>query len=639
MAKKFEQKKYSPMFCLVIIFGVSILLRFYLAIKTGAFTVYADEPVYWEWSKELWRKMPLNYRGGPSVVKDVLYPWLLSVAHLWGDFGKTYHTMLLINVLLISSVVFPAYLLADAVLRNKKLAIFIAVFSVAVPELFYSSKLLQENLYYPYVMWTFYLFFKYLLEDKYSIKRVAVFSIKGIGHCLVLAFFLFYIIQILFLGSFKQKRKSTIVLLEAVLICFGVDYLIDLVRGYNGATSMIIDIIVRFRGVVYNLAAYSGLTFSQIIGVLVVASFALLALGVCMKEYTKKKYQRQSIRLLLLGVLAIFLVGAVWTIYHLGYLNSCITYAVFSCIFWGIFPVIFPLIYVKELEERERDLLLFITLIWLLILTAVCFSFTTTATSDSQTLIWMHYRYFYYPLIPFLVIFLSLFDKLQKKGITFRYIKWNIICALLLIAVIPPTMGSKVDAVPLYALQYFFASRNGIVLFKIMLVLYLIWGAFAVWKRHIKLLYNGTFFLMGCLCFFSTVKAYQTQMDVKVFLAGKERDGIRLEGYFQGIEGIKTEDDVLVVADSWMNDTEVTEAYLDVPYRLCIWQELISPDTLVDGKIQGTFLNFHISDWPYRLEGYSAPKYIITLHPLILSGYDIEEIGLENYYLYVRADA
>ncbi len=644
-----KSKRYSLTFWLWVLFAASVLVRFYFAIKTGVINTYHDEPWYWSISRALMHGEPLIYRGVTQIVKDIFYPMVLAPAHLFRDFDSAYHMMLLINVLLMSSAVFPAYLLARAVLGNPKWAFLIAIISMILPEMFYSAKLMQESIYYPYVMWMLWLFFVFLLKDKYSILRVALFSvllcfafyIKGIGNCMVLAFFSFYVIQIMFCGTFRQKLKSVILLAESVVVCLMTDHAITVLLGRNSDLSLGKTVMNQVVWVIYKLFGYTITSFHQLIfpSLVGIAALLLLATGI---KYCEKKLRRYRWSSIAFQIGLVFLMaGAGIVLRHLGYFRPFSTYVIFSCIFFGIFPVVLPVVHAGKLSEKERDFLLFLLAFWLIPMTASCFSTLDILKEVSKESIRFHYRYFFYPAIGFFVLFLALCERTKGKDRIGISAIWSALGVLLLLIITPAGQGSMLDAIPLYGMQMFLTSAKGVIFLRILLIVYFLAGNFAFWKGHVKGFCTGIFFLLSCLYLISTRGVYLMHENQQQLLLGKNRDGERLAEYFADKEILEDASSILIVGDSWINSTETTEVHLDVPYRFCLWQDLTATDVLIDGEIQGGLLALYEGaySWPYRLEGYSAPPYIVSLHPIALAGYEIEQIGLENYYLYVRSGA
>ncbi len=87
-------------------------------------------------------------RGEPYSV-NAIYPYVLAPVWWIDDVGRAYGVAKLLNVLLMTSVVFPTYALARMVV-SRPWAFFAAAGAGTVPALYYSSMLMEEPLAYPW---------------------------------------------------------------------------------------------------------------------------------------------------------------------------------------------------------------------------------------------------------------------------------------------------------------------------------------------------------------------------------------------------------------------------------------------------------------------------------------------------------
>lgn len=126
-----------------------------------------------------------------------LYPLLLSSAYLFDDPHTSYIGMKIINVLISTLIIFPAYFLSREFLSSR-LSIFIGLFSVLNPEFFtHTFTLMTENLFYPLVMFSVLFMVKAIKENsrKYDLLAgvtcsLAVFT-KMLGGVLLLSYLIF----------------------------------------------------------------------------------------------------------------------------------------------------------------------------------------------------------------------------------------------------------------------------------------------------------------------------------------------------------------------------------------------------------------------------------------------------------------
>ena len=98
-------------------------------------------------------------RRGVPYPSHALYPYVLAPAWWIHDVGQAYGVAKLLNVLLMTSVVFPTYGLARMVV-SKPWALFAAAGAGVIPALYYSSMLVEEPLAYPWAALCAYLIAK-----------------------------------------------------------------------------------------------------------------------------------------------------------------------------------------------------------------------------------------------------------------------------------------------------------------------------------------------------------------------------------------------------------------------------------------------------------------------------------------------
>jgi hypothetical protein len=106
-------------------------------------------------------------RRGVSHGPDSLYTYLTAPIWLIHDVPTAYAGIKYLDVFVMTSVVFPTYLLARLIV-GRHAALFAAAAAGAVPALAYSSWLVEETLAYPYATWSMYLIAKALVERRRS---------------------------------------------------------------------------------------------------------------------------------------------------------------------------------------------------------------------------------------------------------------------------------------------------------------------------------------------------------------------------------------------------------------------------------------------------------------------------------------
>lgn len=110
---------------------------------------YLDEFLYWAMAKSQAAGDGLTWRGVPTSLWSSLYPRMIAPAFDMADTVKgQYRAVHAINSVMISAVVFPAFLMARLFV-GRKLALLAVAFAIAAPAMNYAGLIAQENLAYP----------------------------------------------------------------------------------------------------------------------------------------------------------------------------------------------------------------------------------------------------------------------------------------------------------------------------------------------------------------------------------------------------------------------------------------------------------------------------------------------------------
>ena len=106
-------------------------------------------------------------RRGVAHGPDSLYTYLTAPVWLINDVANAYSGIRYLDVFVMTSVVFPTYLLARLIV-GRRAALFAAAGAGAIPSLAYSSWIVEETLAYPYAAWSMFLIAKALVERRRS---------------------------------------------------------------------------------------------------------------------------------------------------------------------------------------------------------------------------------------------------------------------------------------------------------------------------------------------------------------------------------------------------------------------------------------------------------------------------------------
>jgi len=133
------------------IVALSAMFRFWLARSSPTPWIMPDEYIYAELSRSLadTGHFAVNGAGMASWSYGPLYPLLIAPAWLLTESAtQAYAAIQLINSIVMSTAAVSAYYLGRRVL-DKQLSFFLAVLTVLVPSMVYSSKAMTESLAYP----------------------------------------------------------------------------------------------------------------------------------------------------------------------------------------------------------------------------------------------------------------------------------------------------------------------------------------------------------------------------------------------------------------------------------------------------------------------------------------------------------
>ena len=133
---------------LAVVYVALASLYAWQASRHVAPTIFTDEMEFTQLSRSIADTGEATFRGGQSVDRPSLYPWLAAPAGWIDDVPTSYALIKTLGVLLMTAVVFPAYALAR-LLVGRPWALFAATGAAVAPALAYAPALVQEPLAYP----------------------------------------------------------------------------------------------------------------------------------------------------------------------------------------------------------------------------------------------------------------------------------------------------------------------------------------------------------------------------------------------------------------------------------------------------------------------------------------------------------
>ena len=134
------------------LYAVSVVVQLTLGLRVVSPWIMVDELVYSDMARSFAAHGHFLIRGVHGSYGFV-YPLLLSPAYaLFGSMHDVYQWARVVDALVMSSAVVPAYLLARRVVRPPA-ALAAAALAVAIPSMVYVGTLMTENAFYPIFLW------------------------------------------------------------------------------------------------------------------------------------------------------------------------------------------------------------------------------------------------------------------------------------------------------------------------------------------------------------------------------------------------------------------------------------------------------------------------------------------------------
>lgn len=363
---------------LLLLFLVSICLCFTISSFSKSLFLSADEMRYIGIARSIANGRNITYiHHMITDYQKVLYPLFISMAYKVPDFHLQVTIVGFINAILMSSSVFPAYLLAKSYLHSSKYVLLVCMFTILYPEFVMTMTFMSENLYFPMVLWEIYLVHK-LWERKRSSYFFTLFGIwtyllylcKEIGICFLLG----YILTECFFAL--QKKKGEKDLLKAIIV-------------------PIASFLVLF---------------------LLAKSTIFSAMG--------NSYDQTSIDAILSGRAIIY------------FFYACFYYLIYVIVAFYFFPILFCMFHWKDLSDKTKWMFAF--LVHMVIIMIGTVGYTISIREDLGSFSpHLHMRYFAPLAIPFFIIFLQNFRIDDETYVLKKWQKYVMIAFVIILVIIP----------------------------------------------------------------------------------------------------------------------------------------------------------------------------------------------------------
>lgn len=271
-------EKKTKFYILAIYFIEIIIGSIYVSRFTIPVHSHVDEELYLSMAKSFHYGSGFLQYGDVLNYRAVLYSCIISIAYYLYDPTRILLYIRIINVLIMTSAIFPIYKLADEVLDDKRKVLLTSFILSVVPEMAMTGYIMQEVLYYPLLLWAFYFMYMDMKNDGISYSTILVpffymlaFFTKTVGFIFPLLYVVFLAIQ-----SIVDKKLNVKIIIN-IIIC-SVLYLIEtlfinLVNGGAGTN--------HYSSQVANLFPITLITIRCfIVGVVVYMACTLISMGV-----------------------------------------------------------------------------------------------------------------------------------------------------------------------------------------------------------------------------------------------------------------------------------------------------------------------------------------------------------------------
>jgi hypothetical protein len=133
---------------LALFFVASVAGRLALGRVQAAPAIYSDELIFLEGGRSILRGMGLKWSGHPMYASGWLYPFIIAWPLRWLSLKTAPAVIRLINALMASATLFPAYGMARRHLSRRG-ALAVGALTLLIPDMGYVMLVMAENVYFP----------------------------------------------------------------------------------------------------------------------------------------------------------------------------------------------------------------------------------------------------------------------------------------------------------------------------------------------------------------------------------------------------------------------------------------------------------------------------------------------------------
>ncbi|WP_339243667.1 glycosyltransferase family 39 protein [Paenibacillus sp. FSL F4-0243] len=564
-------------YVLLAIFLVNFIVRLYLAIKFVIPDTFYDEVLWYNLGGSINKSFEMIFRGFNMDIKTILYSMFIAPAFNLPN-NYQYVGVISINVFLMSLTVFFIYKIIITITSSRKIAYFGVILNCLMPEMAYSSKILQDNLFYPLTLLTLLVLIRLIKSDKNKLATSILLGFlvfllticKDFGLALLVSLVIFFVWDIF---SSKNVKKSLVTL------------------GSFGCTFVVFNYAYTKWFYFVNNDINNDFASSSLVHVLLQKLFDI--------EELIRYFYAINIYLLLLLLCT------------------------------GIIPIILIILNFRKLTDYQQKFAL-IVLTTCFITLSVAIFLTIGSETPNDTSIRVHFRYIYSYFVILITLGLysweiGLNSDQYKKLINVLYIT----SAFIIIATLRINPGSSIDSPIIISFRYFDRYAYGEYLIKSFFLFIIILMLYAI-RKNKKLISIGLF--VGILSSFilNTIIWYDWQNDNKIVQESLIQD-------ITAINHIVGNKDVLLIGQTVASESNLEMNLQDTDYRYMLFDDFVNKledegeFSIKDIRLSGFQINEQVDLTNY-------PQYIITrintLQNIEIDGYKKMDTNLAQYDIY-----
>ncbi len=360
-----------------VLFVLSIAVRFYFADFVKSIIIYPDELRYFSIAQCIANGRGISINNARSSFQQILFPLILQPAFLANGRLMQIRLIALISCVVMSSGIFPAYLISKEFVRSRAYRVILCVLYVLIPDMTVTMTFMSEAAFLPLGLWTLYVFVRLFRGDCQGRKRNVLRAVLGV---------------LVFLSVLCKIMALT------MLIAYAVYLLVYAILTEKGSLEERAAVIRDAKQGLTDLLVIASIFivlyfFYQIV-------FFYGSVNQYFSEYFGTYLSEGKMDILADGNMRYVLYAAV-------YLLCCGVFAI------GFLPAVFPALYYGKLSKQARRTYIFLICIAVVLSGAI--SVTASLTEKSQSPVPRpSLRLYIHLTIPFLCIFLHLCENVKK---------------------------------------------------------------------------------------------------------------------------------------------------------------------------------------------------------------------------------